>query len=428
MRRTWLAIWSLALWELVGCAGGPDVEDESAWLDAADLGGSPRSTSGMRVASTQLEVALDRLAAVARIGLEEHGNVALEAGGLTITRVSDDRGLRDYRVRDGVLRIAQVSGELVVEYTFSPQDNGLLSTGSTLLWPYFCGNLYPCHSQPDDGVRFALELEGVPVDRVAIYPASISAEGPPYMLAWAVGDYTHQQLGTTSAGTQVGVDWLPGGMTAALAGTAHLVELFGWLETTLGPYPFGNEVRAVSVAWGEGVYGGMEHHPYWHVAVDAMGDEVTQAHEAAHGWFGDGLRLACWEDFLLSEGTASYLAARAIGQVRGAAAEAAVWADYEMTLAQAIADGGSPAWPTGCNQIDIVKDGLFTNLPYMQGAFFYKEVADAIGAEALDAVLRAFYAAHKGEAAGMQQMITAIESTTGFDTSELVARRLRAKF
>jgi aminopeptidase N len=41
-----------------------------------------------------------------------------------------------------------------------------------------------------------------------------------------------------------------------------------------------------------------------------MGREVDQVHEAAHGWFGDGVRLRCWEDFVLSEGTASHLDAR----------------------------------------------------------------------------------------------------------------------
>ena len=52
-----------------------------------------------------------------------------------------------------------------------------------------------------------------------------------------------------------------------------------------------------------------------------MNDEVTHAHEAAHGWFGDGIRLACWEDFVLSEGTVSYLSAHVLGQVAGADAE-----------------------------------------------------------------------------------------------------------
>ena len=86
------------------------------------------------------------------------------------------------------------------------------------------------------------------------------------------------------------------------------------------------------MVWGEGFYGGMEHHPYWHVASDAMDNEETHAHEAAHGWFGDGIRLRCLEDFVLSEGTVSYLAARSVGQIVGAEAEAKIWDGYRTEL------------------------------------------------------------------------------------------------
>jgi aminopeptidase N len=172
----------------------------------------------------------------------------------------------------------------------------------------------------------------------------------------------------------------------------------------------------------------MEHHPYWHVAKDAMSDENTHVHEAAHGWFGDGIRLRCWEDFVLSEGTVSYLAAHVLGQVGGPTLEAAQWKEYQSELDDAIAEGGAPAWPTGCNQIDILKDKLFTNLPYMEGAFFYKDVADAVGADKLDQVLSDFYMSHRGRAAGMQDMIDLIQQETGFDPSALVESRLRKKF
>ena len=248
------------------------------------------------------------------------------------------------------------------------------------------------------------------------------------MLAWAVGAYTKKQLGVTTAGTKVSTAWLPGGETAALAGTKHLVQAFDWYEQNLGPYSFGHDVASVSVVWGEGMYGGMEHHPYWHVAKDAMNDEVTHVHEAAHGWFGDGVRLRCWEDFVLSEGTVSYLAARALGKVAGAAKEASVWAEYKDELDAAIAEGGAPAWPQGCGQIDILRDKLFTNLPYMQGAFFYKDVAAQIGADKLDQIIGDFYKANRNKAAGMQQMIDAIKAASGFDPTPIAEARLRRRF
>lgn len=411
-----------------GCAAEDDFVDEPAddgWLD-----GKGDTASAVNVASTRLDVDLANRTAVATIALEKYGNVALEVGGLTITDVRDDRGRRRHRIVDGTLRVPWVRGPLVVTYGFAEQTqaDGLLPGGSTVIWPYHCGNLFPCHSQPADGTRFELEIDGVPAGSTAVYPDAIETDAPPYMLAWAVGKYTRASLGTTTAGTRVAVYWLPRGETAARAGTRNLRDVFDWYEQTLGPYAFGREVASVSVVWGEGLYGGMEHHPYWHVAKDAMSDEVTHAHEAAHGWFGDGVRLRCWEDFVLSEGTTSYLAARALGAVAGPAKEAEVWAEYQEELDDAIAAGGAPAWPIGCNQIDIVRDNLFTNLPYMQGAFFYKDVAAVVGAERLDEVIGRFYRAHKNQPASMQQMIDAIRADTGFDPTPIADARLRRRY
>ena len=414
----------LLLAAATGCAADASDIDDEDFLD-----GKADGATAVNIDATSLDVQLDGLTAVATIDLERNGNVVLEVGGLTISKITDDRGTRRYTIRDGKLRISQVRGPLVIEYGFEghAMADGLLPGGSTVIWPYHCGNLFPCHSQPADGTTFTLALDGIPAGQTAIYPESIDTEAPPYMLAWAVGTYGKASLGATTAGTKIGVHWLPGGETAARAGTKHLVKVVDWYETTIGPYAFGTEMAAVSVVWGEGLYGGMEHHPYWHVAKDAMSDEVTQAHEAAHGWFGDGVRLRCWEDFVLSEGTVSYLSARALAKV-APAMEAKIWADYQDELDAAIAEGGSPAWPTGCNQIDIIEDKLFTNLPYMQGAFFYKDVAAVVGADVLDGVIGRFYKKHKNQAAGMQDMVDAIKAETGFDPKAIVTARLRKRF
>ena len=413
---------------LGGCTeqpGADDILDDEDWLD-----GKGDGASAVDIATTHLEVDLATKTAIATIELERNGHVALEVGGLTIADVTDNRGRRRHQIVDGTLRVSSVYSPLVIHYAFAEQSNadGLLAGGSTVIWPYFCGNLFPCHSQPADGTQFTLALDGVPSDKTAIYPPVIASDAPPYMLAWAVGAYTRAELGTTTAGTRLTVDWLPGGETAARAGTKNLLGVFEWFEQTLGPYAFGDHAGAVSVIWGEGLYGGMEHHPLWHVAKDAMADEVTQAHEAAHGWFGDGVRLRCWEDFVLSEGTVSYLAARALGVVAGPAKEAAIWADYQRELDAAIRAGGAPAWPRGCNEIDILRDRLFTNLPYMQGAFFYKDVAAAVGADVLDGVIARFYQRYRNQPASMQDMLDAIAADTGFDPTPIAEQRLRRQF
>ena len=206
------------------------------------------------------------------------------------------------------------SGEpLTVDIAFHYKTHmgfaGASAAGYTFLWPYFCGNLFPCHSRPDDGMTMTLDVTGVPAGKTAVFPPTI-AEAPSYQLAWSIDDYTELPLGTTTAGTAVSVWYRPNELTAAMTGTQNLVAVFDWYEKTLGPYRFGSKVGTISVKWGAGAYGGMEHHPRWHVSSSSLDSQETNVHEAAHGWFGDGIRIGCWEDFVLSEGTVSYLAAR----------------------------------------------------------------------------------------------------------------------
>jgi hypothetical protein len=109
--------------------------------------------------------------------------------------------------------------------------------------------------------------------------------------------------------------------------------------------------------------------------------------------------------------------------------ERQIWQGYQAELDDAIATGGAPAWPTGCNQLDIIEDRLFTNLPYMQGAFFYKDVAAAVGVDVLDGVIGRFYRAHQNQAPpSMQDMLDAIRRDTGFDPCRSRSARLRKQF
>ena len=300
-------------------------------------------------------------------------------------------------------------------YTFSNRHpfQGEAPAGYTLDWPYYCGNLFPCHSLPADGTTFTADITGVPAGDVIVYPTSISI-APSYQFAWTYDAYTEEVLGQTTAGTTVSVWYRPGEQATAEAGTAHLVAAFDWLEQTLGPYRFGPKFSTVSVNWPRGAFGGMEHHPFVHIGSIAIGSEETNVHESAHGWFGDGIRIACWEDFVLSEGTVSYLAARALDVVAPSVG-AQVWQDYTNQLA-AISPS-APVWPQSCGQVDVIKDNLFTQAPYMRGAFFYKAVADKVGAAQLDAALAAFFAAHQGDKAGMADMLQTIQTVTGYDAT-----------
>ena len=410
---------------LGACGGGDGGDDDRADADTSIIPDPDRD-----VLSTFLEIDLENRDGTATVvlGPSESTSVSLEIGDLHVTSVAlgiDPLPFFDAGDRLDIAVPANPVGHTVtIEYRFGFHDTfqGIDEDGFTLTWPYYCGNMFPCHSNPADGTQFALTLTGVPDDQVAIYPTVIAAEAPSYQLAWAIGDYTELDLGTTAAGTQIVAYHRPTETATITAGTEHLRAAFEWLEQTIGPYRFGTKAGTVAVSWGSGAFGGMEHHPFWHVAAGALASDEVNVHEAAHGWFGDGIRIGCWEDFVLSEGTVTYLAGRAL-EVVAPEVGAEVWASYTGELAGI--PPGDPVWPAGCNAIDILDDNLFTNAPYIRGAFFYRAVALRVGAEELDAALGAFYTEYAGQPARMSDMLRVIEEETGFDPADCADAWLR---
>ncbi len=344
--------------------------------------------------------------------------VKLDVSGLDIGEVRRDGEVVESRQEGGWLHVAAVEGEradFAVGYSFPARDKTAFDgwmpeLGVSFVWPHFCGNLFPCDPALDDGVRFELDVTGLPEGTSAVYPRAIPADAPDYMLALAVGDYRRVDLGTSTGGTQLYAWHFPGQETATSAGTAHMVDVFGYYERTYGPYSFGPEAGTVQVDWGIGSWGGMEHHPYVHVGQWDFGDEEAQNHEMAHAWYGDGVRIACWEDFVLAEGTTTYITARALEQV-GGPSQWDYYVDDFLTPSCTGRDVNTIVLPDqSCNEIDFLQHDLWSLATYMKGACFYEEVADVIGAEQLDAVLAEFYAERVGTAARMQDMIDLIEA------------------
>ncbi len=339
--------------------------------------------------------------------------VRLEVDGLTLGDVTRDGDAVDATVVDGVLRVPVDAAGVVtldVDYTFPARtldtfDGWMPAKGVTFLWPYFCSHLFPCTSSMEDGVTYTMNVTGTDPSLTAVYPRTTTTDAPAYMPGVAVGDYAEVDLGTTTAGTAVRAWYfdVPGAMPYVQAGTAHLTEVVDYFERTYGPYAFGPEIGSVEVDWGADSYGGMEHHPYSHIATFDYADEEVHAHEAAHGWFGDAVRVGCWEDFVLSEGTVTYMAGRGLEQVGGPD----VWPMYVDYL-DAICTGqdvNAVALPDTCGEIDLLQEDLWSMVPYMKGACFYEDVGDRIGFEAVDAAIAEFYRAHVHRTGHMQDMI-----------------------
>ena len=417
----------------VAACGG----DSSSAPDApGDVGPTvPTANTAREILDTRLafDVTAKTGTVVVMFGPSTEPGATVEVGDLVLDSVQFDGADLAYTPRlvpsmtRHVIDLALPPSDEPTNVTFTVQykdhrDEGVSATGYTLLWPYYCGNLFPCHSDPADGTTLSLSLTGVPADKVAVYPTMVG-EAPSYQIAWSVDAYTELPLGTTDAGTELAAWYRPNEQTQATTGTQHLRDVFDWYEKTLGPYRFGPKAGGVSVDWGANAYGGMEHHPYWHVGSSAMGDEETHAHEAAHGWYGDGIRLACWEDFVLSEGTVTYLSARALDAV-GSPVGNQILDGLASELGSI--PGTYPVWPEGCNSVDIIDDNLFTRAPYVRGALFYRAVALKVGVDVLDGVLHDFYMEHAGKPAHMADMLALIETETGFDPTACATSWLRS--
>jgi len=395
----------------------------------APIGPTPNAMR--EITSTALAIDVSALTGTATITFAAgEPGATLEVGDLMIDSITADGVGLPFASAAGSgtldLALAGSASERTVEVAYRWKHHegfeGASTSGYTLVWPYWCGNLFPCHSDPADGTTFAVALAGVPAGKTAVFPATIPAEAPSYQVAWSIDAYTELPLGTTDAGTQLAVWHRAGEAAAAQRGTAHLLAAFDWLEQTLGPYRFGTKAGTVSVAWGPGAFGGMEHHPFWHVGSAALGDVETNTHEAVHGWFGGGIRIACWEDFVLSEGTTTYLAGRALDVVAPTVG-ATIWQSYATELGEI--DPRDKVWPPSCGAVDILKDNLFTRAPYMRGAFFYRAVALKVGADKLDEALRAFYMTNQTKPATMQSMLSTIATVTGYDPTTCADMWLR---
>lgn len=411
----------LSLWTAIGLAtwmGGCGPADPNE--GDPEPGGGPTQTH-QDILTTDLALNLTTLTGRATVKARPSsatGAVRLDVSKLTLSSVTVDGKTVEALKEDGLLTVTGENPELtiVIDYTFPARpawafDGWMPALGVTFVWPYYCANLFPCDPSMRDGVVFTMDVTGVEEGLTAIYPRTTTADGPAYMAGITVGDYVELALGTTPSGTSIKAWYLENdrGDQAARRGTAHLVEVFDYFETTYGAYSFGPEYGSVEVNWGEDSWGGMEHHPYSHIGTFDMNDEEAHAHEAGHGWYGNGVRVECWEDFVLSEGTTTYIAARAMEQVGGDD----LWSYYVDYFLEPICEGqdvNTIVLPSTCDEIDFVNDDLWSLATYMKGACFYEDVADLIGADALDEVIGTFYVEHVNRTARMRDMLEAIHT------------------
>lgn len=378
-------------------------------------------------------VALDRAA-------PEDAVLEVNPDRLTISRVLADGKKAAFEVRDGRLHVTAPGAKtLQVEYTVKPDDTvtedsyGLIRdkyTGRmwTMTWPYNTGALFPSSSDPADGstssvvvkVQQGIKAVGTGTEKKGAFVTP--AESPAYAIAfYAASDFALGDGGKTTGGVQVtsvgNKDRVPEANRKAYRDTAKAALEFysGWL----GEFDYGETLKLVEVAGG---LGGMEHTAAVAIMMNAAKDKQTAketaAHETAHHWFGDNVRIATWGDFWMSEGFTNYATYRYFRAAEGEPKFRALLENARDELDDALTENphalSAPAF-TDVNEI-------FDAVPYQLGPWMLRMMEVELGTTKFDGLLRDWYQGHRHQAVSTEQFVAFAKAKTGHDFAPFFAR------
>lgn len=211
---------------------------------------------------------------------------------------------------------------------------------------------------------------------------------PSYLIALAVGDLVFQPTGE-----RTGV-WAEKPVVQAAAHEFSDTEkMMQAVEELYGPYRWGRyDLLILPPSF---PFGGMEN-PRMTFATPTViaGDKSLVSlvsHELAHSWSGNLVTNATWRDFWLNEGFTVYLEWRILEKVYGrerSEMEAGLSRNELEQLLVKLDDRDEIL------HIDLAgrdPDDGFTDVPYVKGALFLRNLEETFGRERFDAFLRGYF-------------------------------------
>jgi aminopeptidase N len=301
-----------------------------------------------------------------------------------------------------------------IEYATRPEAGALQwltpeQAGSSLPFLYtqseaiLARTWVPCQDTP--GVRMTYEATvTVPSGLMAVMsaenPQEKTVDGvyrfampqpiPSYLLALAAGDLAFRKLDWNS-----GIYALPAVVERGAWELADTPKMIAAVERLYGPYQWGRyDVLILPESY---PYGGMEN-PRLTFATPTIlaGDRSLVslvAHELAHGWSGNLVTNATWNDFWLNEGLAVYLERRIMEALWGKDYADMMWVLGRQELEATIREKGqdSPDTHLLLNLGGRDPDDAASRIPYEKGALFLTAVEMAVGRERFDRFLRGYF-------------------------------------
>ncbi|QQN73040.1 M1 family metallopeptidase [Croceicoccus sp. YJ47] len=209
---------------------------------------------------------------------------------------------------------------------------------------------------------------------------------PPYLIALAVGDLTHRDLGPRS-----GVWAEPSMVDAAAEEFGDVEAMIDAAEDLYGPYRWGRyDMLLLPPSF---PYGGMENPVMTFLTPTLLtGDRSNTdvvAHELAHSWSGNLVTNASWRDSWLNEGFTTYFENRIMESLYGAE-RAAMYADLDWgAMIADIDDAGGMDAPS--TRLHGEPGETAGQLDYFKGSTFLRTVEKAVGRDRFDAWLRSYF-------------------------------------
>ncbi|MET0862927.1 MAG: aminopeptidase N, partial [Nakamurella sp.] len=141
----------------------------------------------------------------------------------------------------------------------------------------------------------------------------------------------------------------------------------------------------------------------------------TILHEMAHMWFGDLVTMRWWDDLWLNESFATW--ASVVAQVAATEYTSAwtTFANVEKSWAY-VQDQLPSTHPIAADMVDLAAVEVnFDGITYAKGASVLKQLAAYVGYEEFLTGLRAYFAAHAFGNATLEDLLSALEQTSGRD-------------
>ncbi|MFT3712954.1 MAG: M1 family aminopeptidase [Archangium sp.] len=425
-----------ALGVLVGVTNGPLPADLSKALTHA----VPQSNARVKNydLSFDLTVAGPDFPAKANITLEKAApkDLILEANPerLKIASVKVDGKDVPFTMKDGRLHVtAPGAKSLEITYDVKAVGKGDDAYGLikdkyngrmwTMTWPYNTGALFPSNSAPDDGVTTRVNVKVSPgVTAIGTGTAqtdgsfSTKADAPAYAFAFyaakdfQLGDAQKSSNGVTLSG--YGSKSVPQALRDAYVKTAK--ESLDFYSSWLGKYDYGDTLKLVEL---EGGLGGMEHTGAVAIMLSSAKDpdygKETAAHETAHHWFGDNVRIKDWNDFWMSEGFTNYATYRFFRATQGEAKYGQLLDRAKLELQDALET--NPHALSAPKNTDV--NEIFDSVPYEMGPWMLRMMEAQLGTPKMDSLLKDWFQANRQKTVTTDQFVKFAKEKTGHDFS-----------